>query len=213
MNRRSVVMTAGLFVIWLGFAMFGTALGQAAKTGSIKGEITASSVRSPENVVVYVDQVPGEQKPPTKPVVMDQKKLVFVPHVMPIVKGTTVTFRNSDPILHNVFWQASDDGSYPADNLGTWGQGDSRTFTFDKPGHVVLLCNIHAEMEGHIIVLQNPFFSVTGKEGTYEIKDVPPGTYKITAWYPQPKKLKAKSAEVTVEEGKAASLDFSLGRR
>ena len=80
-------------------------------------------------------------------------------------------------------------------------------------GHVVLLCNIHAEMEGHIVVLQNPFFAVTGKDGLYEIKDVPPGQYTVTTWYPQPKKLKSKSAKVTVAAGKTAKLDFSLGRR
>jgi plastocyanin len=213
MNRRLAVITMSLFALCVSSSVSGTAVGQAADAGSIKGEITASGVRSPENVVVYVKEVPGEQKPPKEPATMDQKKLVFVPHVLPIVSGTTVTFRNGDPLLHNVFWPASDDGSYPGANLGTWGQGDSRTFTFDKPGQVVLLCNIHAEMEGHIVVLQNRFFSVTAKEGTYEIKDVPPGKYTVTAWYPQPKKLKAKSAEVTVEAGKVAKLDFSLGRR
>ncbi len=210
--NRSVVTAVGSMLIWSGFAMFGTALGQAAETGTIKGEITASGVRNPENVVVYIKQAPGEYKPSAKPAVMDQRKLVFVPHVLPIVKGTTVVFRNSDPLLHNVNWLASKNGAYAANNLGTWGQGDSRKFTFDQLGHLVLLCNIHAEMEGHILVLQNPFFSVVGKEGTYEIKDVPPGSYTVVAWYPQPRKLKAKSAEVTVEAGKTASLDFTLGR-
>jgi plastocyanin len=213
MNQRVAFANVVLAVLGFSLALPAVVAGQDAGTGSIKGEITASGVRTPEDVVVYIQEVAGEQKPSAKPASMDQKKLVFIPHVLPIVVGTTVDFRNGDPLLHNIFWPASDDGSYPGNNLGSWGQGDTRSFTFSKPGHVVCLCNIHAEMEGHIVVLQNPYFAVTGKEGTYEIKNVPPGQYTVATWYPKPTKLKSKSAPVTVEAGKAASLDFSLGRR
>ncbi|MGO9109653.1 MAG: plastocyanin/azurin family copper-binding protein [Thermoguttaceae bacterium] len=190
-----------------------TVLGQDAATGSIKGEVTAAGVRSPEDVVVYIQKVAGEQKPPAQPAKLDQKKLIFVPHVLVIVKGTTVKFQNGDPLLHNIFWNASDDRSYPANNLGTWGQGDSRSVLFDKEGHVVVLCNIHAEMEGHILVLQNPYFAVVKKDGLYEIKGVPPGEYNVMTFYPQPKKLKAKTIKLTVEAGKAVTQDIELGRR
>jgi plastocyanin len=213
MNKFRVVGIAALSFLCLGLVASGVAIGQDAKTGSIKGEVTVSGVRSPENVVVYIEKAPGEFKPPEKPAAMDQKKLVFVPHVLPVVKGTAVRFLNSDPLLHNVMWPASDDGSYPARNLGTWGQGDARSFTFDQLGHVVLLCNIHAEMEGHVVVLQNPFFGVTGKDGQYQIKDVPAGEYTVKTWHPQPKKVKPQTAKVTVEAGKTATLDLSLGRR
>jgi hypothetical protein len=144
---------------------------------------------------------------------MDQQKLVFVPHVLVVVKGTTVRFKNSDPLLHNVMWPATDDGSYAANNLGTWGQGDAKDFAFDKEGHVVLLCNIHAEMEGHLLVVQNPYFSVVKKDGLYEITGVPPGQYTLTTFYPQPRKLKAKSMSVTVAAGKTVTQDIALGRR
>ncbi len=212
MNQRVAVANVVLAVLGVSPAMPLVVSGQDAGTGSIKGEITASGVRSPEDVVVYIQEVAGLQKPPAQPVSMDQNKLVFVPHVLPIVVGTTVDFHNGDPLLHNIFWPASDDGSYAGNNLGSWGQGDKRSFVFDKLGHVVTLCNIHAEMEGHIVVLQNPYCAVTGKEGTYEIKNVPPGQYTVATWYPQPKKLKSKSAAVTVEAGKTATLDFTLGR-
>ena len=212
MNQPISTAIAGLSVVCLVLALAGSVLGEDVKTGSIKGEVSATGVRSPEDVVVYIDKVPGEHKPPEEPVVMDQKKLLFIPHVLPIVKGTTVSFRNSDPLLHNIFWPKSADGSYPTHNLGTWGKGDTKEFTFKKPGHVVVLCNIHAEMEGHILVLENPFFAVTGKDGAYEIKDVAPGEYTVTAWYPKPKKLKAKSVRSTVEAGNKADLDFAQGR-
>jgi hypothetical protein len=67
-------------------------------------------------------------------------------------------------------------------------------------------------MEGHIVVLQNPFFAVVGKDGVYEIKNVPSGDYTVMTWYPKPKKLKSKSAKVTVQSGATATLDFTLGK-
>ena len=108
------------------------------KTGSIKGKISVRGVRSPENVLVYIEKAPGEYPAPKKLAEMDQKKLEFIPHVLPIVKGTTVRFLNSDPILHNVFWPKSKDGSYKGRNLGTWGKGGVRKYTFNKEGTVVL---------------------------------------------------------------------------
>jgi plastocyanin len=181
-------------------------------TGTIKGRITASGVRDIENVLIYVEKAPGDY-PPKGTAEVDQVKLTFVPRVLPILKGTTVKFLNSDPVLHNVFWQKSDDGSYTARNLGTWGKGASQDFTFDKEGSVVLLCNVHPEMEGHIVVLQNPFFTLANKDGTYEITGVSPGEYSVKAWYPNPKKLKAKVAKATVTGGQATQLDFSMSRR
>ena len=107
------------------------------KTGSIKGKISVRGVRNPENVLVYIEKAPGEYPAPKKPAEMDQKKLEFIPHVLPIVKGTTVQFLNSDPILHNVFWPKSKDGSYKGRNLGTWGKWGMKTYTFKKEGSVV----------------------------------------------------------------------------
>ncbi|MFQ5733133.1 MAG: hypothetical protein ACE5KM_14420 [Planctomycetaceae bacterium] len=213
--KRAMFVRAGIGVLSLAVLTAGhPEIGKAAeKTGSIKGTISVRRVKSPENVLVYVVKAPGTYPAPKKPAEMDQKKLTFIPHVLPIVKGTTVRFLNSDPILHNIFWPKSKDRSYRGHNLGTWGKGGVRTYKFNKEGHVVLLCNVHPEMEGHIVVLQNPFFTVVGKDGNYEIKNVPPGNYTVKAWYPRPKKLRAKTAKVTVAAGKAAELDFSLGRR
>lgn len=183
----------------------------AEKTGSIRGTISVRGVRNAEHVLVYVEKVAGKFPPPKKPVKLDQRKLTFIPHVLPVLKGTTVAFHNSDPILHNIFWPKSK--SYSAKNLGTWGKGASRKYTFNTLGEVVLLCNVHPEMEGHIVVLQNPFFALVGKEGDYEIKGLPPGEYTVKTWYVRPKKLRSKTATVTVKAGEATELDFSLSRR
>jgi plastocyanin len=207
MKRRPFKIVAAVLVGCASLAA--SALAQDA---AIKGRITASGVRDVENVLIYVEKAPGEH-PPGEAAQVDQVKLTFTPRVLPILKGTKVKFLNSDPVLHNVFWQKSDDGSYAARNLGTWGKGASQEFTFDKEGFVVLLCNVHPEMEGHIAVLQNPFFTLASKDGSYEIKGVPPGEYSVKAWYPNPKKLKAKAAKATVTAGQATQLDFSLGRK
>lgn len=184
----------------------------AAETGSIKGTVRASRVRSPENVLVYIEEAPGEFKAPEEPVEMDQYKLVFVPHVLPIVKGTTVRYLNSDPIVHNVMWPASDNGAYQARNLGSWSKGGFKDYKYDAEGHLVILCNVHPEMVAHVVVLQNPFSAVVDESGDYEIKDVPPGTYTVKTWYESARRLPSKSAEVTVKAGESAELDFSLGR-
>jgi len=183
------------------------------KGGTITGTIEVSGVKTPEGVLVYLEKVPGEWKPPKEPAHMDQVKLQFTPHVLPIVKGTKVEFLNSDPILHNVFWPKSQDRSYSSKNLGTWGKGGKREYTFDKEGSVVLLCNVHPEMEAFVVILQNPFSAVADKDGKYEIKGVPDGKYTLKTWYENPKKLRAKSSEVTVKAGETTTADFSLSRR
>ena len=215
MNRMFIVAVALVFTGCFAAATSRVEAQDSAQkaAGSIKGQITASGVRDVENVLVFVEKAPGEFPPPKDPAAMDQQKMTFVPDVLPVLKGTTVKFNNSDPVLHNVFWNKSADGSYDARNMGTFGKGSSAQFVFDKEGSVTLLCNIHPEMEGHIVVLQNPYFSLASKDGAYEIKGVPPGQYSVKAWYPNPKKLKAKTAPATVTAGQATQLDFSLSRK
>ena len=178
--------------------------------GTIAGTISVSGVKNAENVVVYVEKVDGDWEP-TKNAHVDQFKLVFDPHVLPVVVGSEVAFKNSDPILHNIFWPKGK--GYSARNLGTWGKGAEKKYKFDKIGHVVLLCNVHPEMEGHILILQNPFFTVVDKDGEYKIEGVPPGEYTVKTWYSKPKKLRSKSAKVTVKAGETTTQDFSLSRR
>ena len=81
---------------------------------------------------------------------------------------------------------------------------------FNETCDVPLLCNVHAEMSAFVVVLENPYFSVTGKDGVFTIENVPPGTYKLNAWH---ESLRTVSKEVTVEAGKTASVDFQLKKR
>lgn len=183
-------------------------LGRAAAAGSsISGTVKVTGAASSADAIVYVQQAPGKF-PAGKIVEMDQRKMQFIPHVLPVVVGTTVKFLNSDPTPHNVF--SPDNEKY---NLGTWPQGQTKDHTFAtcaKPPCVYTqLCRVHPEMEGYVVVLQNPYFAVTDKQGKYEIANVPPGSYTLAVWH---EKGKAQPKPVTVDAAKPAVVDFTVGR-
>jgi plastocyanin len=154
-----------------------------AWAGDIRGKVTAQGVRSAENTAVYIDSVPGKTFPPPAPhPVMDQLHLAFVPHVLIVLQGTTVDFKNGDAVGHNVYWTAINHNRKLAHNMGTWPQGISKPFTFNDLGDVPLLCNVHQEMSGYIIVVPTPYFALTDKEGSFTIKNIPPGQYTLKTW-------------------------------
>ncbi|MBU0559728.1 MAG: hypothetical protein KJ799_09960 [Bacteroidetes bacterium] len=174
--------------------------------GDIKGKVEAKGVKNNANAVVYIEDIPGIKFNPSKEnAKMDQKNLTFIPHVLPIVVGTTVEYINSDDVLHNVF---SPDKCAEKFNLGTWAKGKSRSYTFNEAKcYSVMLCNVHPEMEAFIVVLKNPYFALTDKKGNYLIKDVPEGKYKLKVWH---EKLKEKSLEITVSKDSSITHDFEI---
>jgi plastocyanin len=179
-------------------------LGVASWAGDIEGKVTGMKGKS----VVYVEAIAGKTFPaPTNHLVMDQKGLVFVPHIMAVQQGTAVDFLNSDTVQHNVFWTAIGNDKKAGHNLGTWPKGEKRSFTFDKAGVVPLLCNVHPEMGAYIIVSPTPYFAETDDSGNYKIKDVPDGSYSVTAWH---EGAKNQSKPVTVAGGGKA--DFALSK-
>jgi plastocyanin len=182
-------------------AMF-VVLSVAANAGTISGKVSGATGES----VVYVEAVAGKTFPaPTDKPVIDQKGLMFSPHIVAVQQGTTVEFLNSDKVAHNVFWISVGGNKKLGHNLGTWPQGEKRPFKFDNPGAVPLLCNVHPEMSGYVVVSPTPYFAVTDKSGSYKIDNVPDGSYNVTAWH---EGSKNQSKPVTVAgEGKA---DFTL---
>ena len=173
-----------------------------ASAGTISGKVSGVTGES----VVYVEAVAGKTfPPPTDKPVIDQKGLMFSPHIVAVQQGTTVEFLNSDKVAHNVFWISVGGNKKLGHNLGTWPQGEKRPFKFDNPGAVPLLCNVHPEMSGYVVVSPTPYFAVTDKSGSYKIDNVPDGSYNVTAWH---EGSKNQSKPVTVAgEGKA---DFTL---
>jgi plastocyanin len=154
-----------------------------SRAGDIKGKVSVQGIKSAENIAVYVDAIPGKDFPaPAEPVVVDQKNLKFTPHVAVVLKGTTVEFLNSDPVGHNVYWPSIGGNKKLAHNLGTWPQGQKKSYQFNDLGAAPLLCNVHPEMSGYVVVVPTPYFAVTDKAGNFEIKGVPAGTYTVKTW-------------------------------
>ena len=177
-------------------------LAAVAFAGTIEGKV------SPGKSVVYVDTISGKTFPdPSEKPVMDQKGLVFSPHVMVVQQGATVEFLNSDMVQHNVFWPSISGNKKEGHNLGTWPKGEKKSFKFDQPGVVPLLCNVHPEMSGYIVVSPTPYFTETDAGGNYKIEHVPDGKYNVAAWH-EGMKAQTKSVDVA-GTGKA---DFSLAK-
>jgi len=192
-------------LLFLHFASASITNGQNDTNGTIKGTIEARGVRDARDVIVYLEKVDGMFEPPAENPVIDQINLIFIPHILPVIVGTTVEFTNSDNVRHNVFSPSK----AKKFNLGTYASGVSREVTFEKPGIITILCNVHQEMSAYIVVLENPYYSVTGPEGTFALEDVPPGEYTVMTWH---EKLKKTKQTVTVNSGETSIVNFKLSR-
>jgi len=171
--------------------------------GDIHGKVACKGVRNSADAVVYVDRIAGKTfPPPTAHAKVDQKGMQFIPHVQPVLIGTTVDFLNSDAVLHNVF---SPDACAEKFNLGTWPQGQSKSYAFKKECMAVLLCNVHPEMEAFVAAVPTPYFAVTAADGSYHIKDVPDGSYTVKVWHPR---LKAAQKSVAVKGATEANFEI-----
>ena len=176
---RSVLIT-NLFVI---------AITTSAVSGTIEG-------KAPPNSVVYVDAIPGKTfAAPSQKQTVSQQGLAFNPHILAIQEGTTVEFHNNDKVQHNIFWPSIGGNRKETHNLGTWPTGDKRSFTFDRSGVVPLLCNVHSEMSGYVIVSPTPYFAQTDATGNFKIENVPDGKYNVVAWH-EGAKAQSKPVEV-----------------
>jgi len=221
--RRSVLPIPAL----LSSLIVAAAGGQSADTGSVAGHVklttrikgsalpsTAYPTRAvggsdthaiPEirNVVVYLKGVAFRGPLPPAKAVLRQEQETFVPHVLPITRGSTVEFPNDDPIFHNVF-SLSSAASF---DLRRYPRGQSRSHVFPKPGIVKVYCHIHSHMSATILVLDHPYFTIPGIDGTFELPNVPPGEYTVVGWH---ERVGEHRARVRVERGKAATVDLSL---
>jgi len=191
--RRSVLVLLALTV----------ALPMAA--GDLHGKVVCKGVRDCADAVVYVGAIAGESFPaPKDHAKMDQKNLVFSPHILPVLVGTTVDFLNSDAVLHNVFTPEACAEKF---NLGTWPQGQTKSYTFAKECAAVLLCKVHPEMEAYVVAVPTPYFTSVKADGSFHIGDVPDGSYTVKIWHP---KLKAAEKPATVAG--ATEVDFEIAK-
>ncbi|HNN94683.1 MAG TPA: carboxypeptidase regulatory-like domain-containing protein [Pseudomonadota bacterium] len=177
--------------------------------GSIGGVVvlrdrTGKEKSDRSDVLVYLEQVPRKYQALRKPRAMAQREKSFVPKLLAVTKGSTVDFPNEDKFFHNVF-SLSEGNTF---DLGLYRSGESKPMVFEKTGVVDVYCNIHPNMWAQILVLDNPFYTTPGGDGTFELSKVPPGTYSVAAFV-----IGTSSPvrqQVKVEPGKRAELRLEV---
>lgn len=155
------------------------------------------------NVVVTVAGT-SLPKPTPRTITIDQQGCRYHPHVQAAPTGSTLEILNSDPMLHNIHGRM---GTQTLFNLAMPLKGQKIPRRLPTAGLVDIKCDVHSWMQGYVVVTDEPS-AVTGKDGAFEIKDLPAGTYTVTAWQ---ETLGKKSQQVNVPATGAASVDFSFG--
>lgn len=181
---------------------------RCTKTGAVTETIVADAKGGLQNVFVYVKDGLGNLAfpVPTTPVVLDQKGCQYRPHVFGVRVGQPVEILNSDATLHNIHAWPTTNQEF---NVGQALQGLRHTHTFStREVMVPFKCDVHKWMNAFVGVLDHPFFAVTGADGTFTLKGLPPGTYTVEAWH---EKLGTQTQSVTVgaKETKDIAVSFA----
>lgn len=177
----------------------------AAQRGMVTGTVTAPAPGM-GGVVVYLIRAGSARVPAIAPVgaQIDQRDLQFVPRVIAVSPGSTVSFPNSDPVMHNVFHPSTRARGF---DLGTYPQGERRSFTFDDEGAYVIFCHVHPEMVGYVVVVASRYRAVSDDEGRFHIEGLAPGKYRLRTWH---RRLRTHEQLVTVPAGGIVRLDLKL---
>ena len=166
-----------------------------------------SDGKSLANVFVYVKDGLGNYvyDTPTEPVRIDQQACRYHPHVFGIRVGQPLEIVNSDDTLHNIHAMPKGNTEF---NTGQPIQGMKTTHIFDKPEIMVpFKCDVHGWMNAYVGVVDHPYFSVTDKDGKFDLKTLPPGTYTIVAWH---EKMGPQEQKVTIGEKETKEIAFTF---
>lgn len=164
------------------------------------------------DVFVYVKDGLGNRvyAAPTAPVVLDQKGCRFVPHVIGVMIGQPMEFRNSDPTMHNVHIVPPDSQDATGFDISQPPMAGTETHVFQASGLMIpVRCNNHPWMEAWLNIAKNPFFAVSDNRGQFEIKGLPPGRYTVVAVQ---EKLGTQTRSVTVDSHKTANAAFTFSK-
>ena len=172
-------------------------------SGTTGTQTTASSAY--EDVIVSAH--PLTFKPKVEPIQgakIIQKDATFIPRVLPVTQGTVVEIVNADPFYHNVFTL----GQGERFNIGRLPTVDVQTQKISGLGETKLFCDIHTQMNAVIMSYDTPYFVRLQANGTYELKNLPDGTYEVRVYHPNFPMIKER---IEIKSGQPARKDFALG--
>jgi len=142
---------------------------------------------------------------PSTPVVLSQDGCIYQPHVLGVMTGQPLEIRNNDLTNHNVHVMPEVNEGW---NTTQPPKGEPMTRTFARQEVMVpVKCNVHPWMKAYLGVVSHPFFAVTGDDGTFTIKGVPPGTYILQTWH---EKYGTQEQQVTVAPKETKTVDFTF---
>src|ERR1700722_5926961 len=199
--NRILAAVAGLTLLW------GALPGRAAELHALVKDHHGKLIADAVVVATPSDpKVAQRAKPP--PDAVDQVDKQFVPYVKAVFMGSKVRFPNSDHIRHQVY------SFSPAKKfeLPLYAGTDAPPVVFDKPGVVVLGCNIHDWMVAYVYVSETPYFTKTEAAGTAAIEDLPPGEYSVRVWHPSMERGEETTARrVTLNDDSPSKVEWDLG--
>ena len=178
-----------------------------ADGADIAGRVVDVQGNGLANAVVFVDQLPPDVVPPDgeRTAIIDQINKEFVPHVLPVAVGTSVSFPNHDQIHHHVY-SLSRAKTF---EIPLYKGEQAPPVRFDEPGAVKLGCNIHDWMSGVILVVPTPYFAVTDEQGAFTLHDLPAGHYGVVAWQ-EGSKTAIDATRQTIAAGESGAVSFVL---
>jgi plastocyanin len=191
-------------------AALAAAAGCGARAGTLEVSVLDPAGKPVADAAVYAVPSNPVQEPRGRTAQVQQIDREFVPFVSVVQVGTAVSFPNRDPILHHVY---SFSPAKPFE-IKLYSGKSPLEVTFDKPGVVVLGCNIHDWMLAYVVAVPTPYFARTEGQGTVRLRDLPAGTYELHAWHPmQRASLPAQSVAVSAAGTLEASFELDLQPR
>jgi plastocyanin len=173
---------------------------------SVAGVVLGGGQAGPGGAVVWLKRLDA-RTPPVTPAIgrfITQRDKAFLPHVLAVPVGTTIEFRNEDRIYHNVFSL-----NKPNDfDAGIRASGSTYTRTFDKPGPVEILCNIHSTMNAYVVVVDSPYYIKARQSGAFALRGVWPGQYELNVWHEGSSTVTRK--RISVGAGGASGISIAV---
>lgn len=195
--------TPRLFALCAAVALAATAAGAVELRGRVSLEQDAGAAK--QGVLVYYLPADSGSRPaikvPDEPFQIVTVRKEFNPRSMVVPVGATVRFPNQDNILHNVF---SLSGANKFD-LGLYRRGEGEEVTFDAAGVVRIYCNVHHSMVAYVVVVETPFYTMAGADGSFALTGLPPGRGKLTVWHERSEPL-----QIDLELPRISPLDLDL---